>query len=229
MTKVLAAVAALLLSSVPAAAQVKITVSRAPAGYVMRVEDRIGVSTSTIPSVPLMLEDFVEKTRPGSGMNYLSAVTAHRDLFPAATVDSVADGLERLALTHPDEQVGVASLYSLGSLGDAKGSLRVGNVARLVRIYRATDHRRRSAVVAVLGRAGESRAAATFLRSVAVGDATDPDGRLAAGAVFSLSVLGPDGVATLRDLHQRGLVKEPDARMMLGGLARQGYDSRRKP
>jgi hypothetical protein len=230
MTKVFAAAAALLLASVPAAAQEKITVSRAPDGYLIRVEDRLGVRTRLLPSVPRMLEDFVAgSVSPGSSSSFLTSVSASRDLFPAATVDSVAAGLERLALTHPDEHVTRAAVYSLGFLGDGKGSLRSGNVARLIRIYRATDYPRRAAVVGVLGRAGERGAAAAFLRSVAVGDTAGPDGRLPKQAVFSLSILGPEGVATLRELHQRGLVKEQDARMLLGGLSRQGFDSRRKP
>ncbi|HYW07056.1 MAG TPA: hypothetical protein VE913_08880 [Longimicrobium sp.] len=230
MTKVFAAVAALLLSSVPATAQEKITVSRTSDGYLMRVEDRLGASTRLLPSVPRMMEDFVAGAiRPGSSSNFLTSVSASRDLFPVATVDSVADGLERLAFTHPDEQVTRAAVYSLGFLGDGKGSLRRGNVARLIRIYRAADYRRRSAVVDVLGRAGERGAAAAFLRSVAVGDTIGPDRRLPEQAVFSLSLLGPEGVATLRELHERGLVKESGARMLLGGLSRQGFDSRRKP
>ncbi|HYW06703.1 MAG TPA: hypothetical protein VE913_07095 [Longimicrobium sp.] len=229
MTKVFAAVAALLLSSVPATAQEKVTVSRTSDGYLMRTEDRFGVRTSTIPSVPLILKQFVDETGSSSGMHHLTAVTAFRDLFPVATVDSVADGLERLAFTHPDDQVRGAAVYSLGFLRDGKALLRGGNVARLIRIYRAADYRRRSAVVDVLGRAGERGAAAAFLRSVAVGDTIGPDRRLPEQAVYSLSLLGPEGVATLRELHERGLVKESGARMLLGGLSRQGFDSRRKP
>jgi len=149
--------------------------------------------------------------------------------------DSLLDGLERLARVSNSSYVRQSAASTVALAGDLHlPRTTPGVVARLARIYAANDEqgpvrlsiRRRMTIQA------ERRAAAAFLRSVAIQE--DPsvdrqahpmsDPRI--DALSQLTEMGEEGRAVLQEMHRRGEVRSPQVRAKLEYMARSGFPVR---
>lgn len=171
--------------------------------------------------------------RESMGLGY--AATLHiltsRDA-PRARRDSVADGLEHLAMRSNDPELRTRATTILVSAGrgDMDQSLP-GASARVARILRATDNpdvRRR---ILLLGFwMADRQPLLPALREVAESpgvserevmfnhDVDDPS-----LAVEALARMGEDGAAILRDLHRRKALRSARASALLESLSRRSY------
>jgi hypothetical protein len=171
--------------------------------------------------------------RESMGLGY--AATLHiltsRDA-PRARRDSVADGLEHLAMHSNDPELRTRATTILISAGrGAMDQPLSGASARVARILRATgdqDVRRRILHLGLW--MADRQPLLPALREVAESqgvseremmfnhDADDPS-----LAVEALAQMGEDGAAILRDLHRRKALRSARASALLESLSRRGY------
>ena len=203
-------------------------VRHTPEGYLVQTTSRFGTATTKLGSAPQILRDFADPPGAGPGDQQAAAIAAYRDRFPAATVDSVVDGLEQIARRHRDDMVANRALTMLGLLGRNPDPRR-SYTARLARIYRAVGRERKLGVVSAAGKLAERGPASAFLGSIAAERPTPANEQLPEAAVFSLTLLGEEGANTLRDLHTRRAVTDLEARVMLDGLAKQNFRVEPRP
>jgi len=163
------------------------------------------------------------KSLPGWRTSMLSSMLVHAGSYSPADVETVLDGLERLATTGSTEQMRSAAVFALAtpSSRDAAAPRR-GAIARLARIYhQSSESLVRAATVATAGSLVMDREAAVeFLSEVA---ATDHNDFVAQQALGSLLRQGELGRAALARLHDASQVSPPEARVMLEQMAKNDY------
>ncbi len=149
--------------------------------------------------------------------------------YRPVVVDSILDGLERLALTSDNQRVRIAAAIWLGTPGEMDPP-RPGIVDRLSRVYRTCDDQAvRRALVGPAFSQRDTAAALQFLEMVARDDRPEDRGSdepPARGAVQYLARLGPRGRAVLERLQREGGVKNPVARANLNYLAKGDFQPR---
>jgi hypothetical protein len=170
-----------------------------------------------------------EEASPGGPHGASSAITyvfRHRADYPPATVRSLIDGLERLALESGNGNVRHSSVRYLvlaGRFSDERPE--PGLLARLKRIYASTsDPELRAVVVMSMGGLAERKEAIAFLDQVARQDpASEEFPNAALWALRVLPGMGDEGRAELKKLHESNAVKHPEARHDLSVFASKGY------
>lgn len=178
------------------------------------------------PSVRQMLAHFEQVQRGTSrgSLGAISAVLTRPDSFPPAMVDSLLDGLQRLATTsdHPQVQNGALS-WLAGAGRESQENPIPGVVERLEAVYeQACSPVVRKAAVRQLGSQAERTEAVQVLRVIATQDSSRQRAPEAANeAVWGLTHLGPEGQSALREIHSRGLVRERTARNSVRDIAVQ--------
>lgn len=162
------------------------------------------------------------------GMGRVLFVLRHPEAVSAAKQDSVADGLERLALRRgrPDAASQAAVSYlALGGQGSEGTALR-GATARLSRIYRLSGDRAvRSQVLMLASTLDDRPGMVSVLREAAT---TPPDptrqswhddgSEPAVLALVALSRMGDVGRGALAELARSGRVQSPHAKARLESL-----------
>lgn len=144
-------------------------------------------------------------------------------------VDSILDGLERLALTSDNLSVRTSAAIWLGTPGETDPPMP-GIVVRLERVYRSSeDFAVRRALLTPAMWQRDTAAAVSFLELVARDDR--PEDRVSDEpppliAVQHLADLGPRGRVVLERLNQEGSVKNRRARVQLDWLAKRDYRMR---
>jgi hypothetical protein len=170
-----------------------------------------------------------EEASPGGPDGASSVITyifVHRADYPPATVHSVIDGLERLALENGNGNVRHSSVRHLslaGRFSDARPE--PGLLSRLKRIYaRTSDPELRAVIVMTMGQIAERGEAVAFLEAVAKQDPASEDFPNAAlWALRTLPGMGDEGRAALKSLHDSKAVRHSEARHSLDVLAEKGY------
>jgi hypothetical protein len=107
----------------------------------------------------------------------------------------------------------ISAVITLSAAGTGEQPLP-GMVNRLKNIYKQSDDRFvRGSVVAAMQGQKDRKPAIAFLKSIASEDPNHQDFPEASlNAVSSLSKMGQDGLAALRDLRQANSVADPSAR-----------------
>lgn len=205
-----AILAGTLLLAPPADAQARYHVTRTPAellaGYVREYEREYE-------------NDTLRRTGASRG-DIAHILTYHTD-YPPADVESLLQGLERLARTgNPPRLRAEAALY-LALPGTRRAARPMpGIFARLERLYRrSSDPLVRTVIIGALGGlATDRREAVAFLECKAAQPREDVAGS-AGKALTSLLLLGPEGREALRRLHATRAVHEPEAHRILERMA----------
>ncbi|MFL5383765.1 MAG: hypothetical protein ACJ8GN_14695 [Longimicrobiaceae bacterium] len=159
----------------------------------------------------------------GVGMARVLYVLTHP--VPASKQDSVADGLERLAL-RPNalEAAKMAAVSYLAVAGASSVSRPLPtSAARLGRVFRASrDRGVRTSVLMLSWTLADRGGMIPLLREVATAapdntraQSIDDDSDPAALAIGALSRMGEPGRAVLIELHQKKLVRSPRAQVEL--------------
>ena len=157
---------------------------------------------------------------------------------PAASVtparrDSVADGLVDQALSAEGLETRIKAVLYLTASGSAAHEVVLPDAAhRIVRVLRSSrDRRVREAILTTAFGMKDRRTLVPVLSEVArdPGEipphfAVDHDPDEATHAILTLSRMGEEGRAALRELHQRGAVRSQIAARVLEDLSRRGFD-----
>ncbi len=190
--------------------------------------------SSTLPNAETMLRAFAaERTTPGGpngiGESSIAKVIVRHQLFPRATVDSVVTGLTRLAIHHHNGDVRAAAIQILGGAASADDGQPVpGMTARLLRLYSDVPAQSKVFVLDGLARAADHRPAVGLMRRIAAQTREGEDfPGAAAEAVFRLGVMGSPGAAALRELHERNMIRDPEARRKARVLSQNGFRVKR--
>jgi hypothetical protein len=158
------------------------------------------------------------------GMARVLYVLRHSEAVAAAKQDSVADGLERMALSAgAPEAVKLAAVSCLGMAGAGSVEAPLRTVAhRLVRIYHGSNDRSvRTSVLMLSSTLSDRAGMIPLLREVATAAADPPrsmvqdDSDPAALAVGALANMGEVGQAVLSELARNGSVRSPRAQAEL--------------
>jgi hypothetical protein len=228
--------AAGVLACVPLSAQPTTEVIRTPSGWTILSPGSTPGSFMRIDvgPVPVLLARF-DRDHEGANIPVLvlGSVLGHADRLPVAMIDSVLDGLQRLALTSPRREVrthAVSLLATAGRHWPKARSPRAGN--RLAAIYRGTSDTGLQALLVgmSLPQLAEPGPALPVLREVAMQAESQEDfPEASVWALGSLVRMGDPGRAVLRDLHRRGAVRSAAARSRLNALARTGFREPPRP
>ncbi len=183
----------------------------------------------TTPPAELLDRFASEEALPGGPDEASSAIThilVHPERYPSATVRSLIDGLERLALESASGNVRHSSVRHMSLAGRYSAARpEPGLLARFRRVYaRTSDPELRVVVVTTMGGIAERRDAVAFLEGVARQDPASED--FPNAALWALRVLpgmGDEGHAALKSLHESKAVRHPEGRHSLSVLASKGY------
>jgi hypothetical protein len=181
-----------------------------------------------LPSAERMLQVFEEdaqaaRTGGTEGIAAVQWAVTHPKLVAPAKLDSVLVGLERTALTSATRLARIRAAMQLGRMEDSAG------IERLLRIYRASSAHPevRSMLLSVIEKPRLPRqldAYLALLRGIVVAPAGAEDFEDAPfEAMRRLYGLEAPGIAALRDLHTRGLARNPEVRALLASWARQNF------
>jgi hypothetical protein len=163
---------------------------------------------------------------PDGASSAITYILMHRADYPPATVRSLIDGLEHLALENGNGNVRHSSVRHLSLAGRFSDERpEPGIVARLKRIYaRTSDPKVRLGVVTSMGGLAERKEAIAFLDRVARQDpASEEFPNAGLWALRVLPGMGEEGRAELKKLHESNAVKHPEARHNLSVFASKGY------
>lgn len=192
--------------------------------------------TYRVTSTPdRLLADFVAEVqsgKPGEVTAYLNLmhVLSHRQQYPAQTFTDLLAGLEQAVLQNPNALVRTRAVSIFASVGSRRRPDPVPGIAqRMLRMHqRSSDPVVRATLLADMGLSAEPQVVVRFVGSVATGDPRSADFPGAANyAISALVAMGDVGRPVLRDLHERDMVREPEARVRLGELAKRDYRPRR--
>lgn len=220
------AACALALFSSPLHAQSGERVVRIRTGY--RIERPAPARPRELPSADGMVSSF-EAMRPDSSAGLqrgtMLEVFRRAALFPRPTVDSLLDGLETIAASHPRQFNRDLAVAYLANAGSSTGHPPIpGAMRRLHRAYAKADAGTRFQIVRWMPEMAERSEAVAFLRRLAGQTERSEDFHQAPReAVHALARLGAEGSAALREMHRARAVTHPDARAALEGLARNDF------
>jgi hypothetical protein len=196
-----------LFGAAPAAAQTRYHVTRPPDElFAAFVRERQALDDRTHASLELT-----------------HVLTYHTD-YPPAEVEMLLRELENFALTGTPQWLRGEAALRLSLVGSTRVPRPTAGIfVRLDRVYRGTsDPTVRSAVVKAMGGLTERRQAAGFLERIAKQEPAD-FAESQRRALESLMRLGPEGQTVLKRLHETGAVRDPEAKVALKYLAKEGY------
>jgi hypothetical protein len=188
------------------------------------------VSAQDAPNSVELLRGFAEEQAtpggPAPATSKLLGIFVDRADYPAATIRSLMDGLEDLALSKANVNARRAAVIHLAYVSrwqDAKPE--PGMFARFKRVYDRTDSGEiRAVVVLSMGGIAERPQSVAFLDKIARQDpAAEEFPNAALWALRSLPGAGDEGRAELKLLHESNAVVHPEARYGLAELAKKGY------
>jgi hypothetical protein len=194
------------LTTAPAAAQTRYHVTRPPDElFAAYVRERQALNNQTNATVDL------------------AHVLTHSTEYSPADVEWLLRELEQFALTGQPQWLRAEAVGQLALPGSNRAVRpTTGTFARLDRVYRrSSDPLVKTVVVSAMGTLTEEPRAISFLERVATHESgTFPS---AGKALASLLVMGDEGRAVLKRLHDTGAVRDPKARKDLATLAKNGY------
>lgn len=169
--------------------------------------------TLKLKSVPEMLTRSEESAKAsGFGGTLLSQLLRNANKYPRSTLDSVATGLEAIALKSRNEK---ARAWAAGELarGGTSDQPQPGLLDRTLRVYRGSgDGLVRHTIVAYMANQHERAKAIAFLKSVASESPRQQDFIQASlSAVSALGNMGSEGRAALIELRDVGALRDPSA------------------
>ncbi len=172
-------------------------------------------------AVDELLTDYARNPRSAAGADIMAMLLYHKD-YPAANVEALLRGLERVALagTSQEGRANAAGLLVWSSSRYAPDPIP-GSFARIERVFRRTnDHFVRSVVGGWAGSLAlaERRGALVLLERVAA-----EDSYLAPKALASLLDMGEEGRIVLKRLHESKAVRNLRARGDLEAIAQYDY------
>lgn len=161
-----------------------------------------------------------------AAFGHLVHVLTHHADYPPADLEKLLGGLEQVALTGEPQRLRAEAALALAIPGSRGAIHPIGTFPRLGRVYRqSTDPLVRSALVRAMGDLAERGEAVLFLERVAKQEPADfPDAQKR--AIASLLKMDAEGRAVLKRLHETNAVRNPDAKLTLAYLAKQGYRPR---
>jgi hypothetical protein len=159
--------------------------------------------------------------------------SAHRDLihalnnhgdYPPADLETLLRGLEHLALAGTSPRFRAEAALALAIPGSRRAVHPIRKTfARLGRVYRrSSDPLVRSVLIAAMGNLVDPSEAAISLERVAKQDPADFAGAQGK-AVQSLLRMGEEGRVVLKRLHETGAVRDPETKLTLAYLAKNGF------
>lgn len=168
-------------------------------------------TTLAKPSARQTLVQFEESAKSGSAS--LSWMLRHPEKYSRATLDSVVDGLERLALESKSDLVSSSAAAALASAGSTDRPLP-GSLQRTLAVYkRSGSGLVRRVVLGLMYNQHDRAGAIVFLKSVASQDPARPDFADAPlEAVSTLSYMGLQGRIALSELRSQGVLRDPAAK-----------------
>jgi hypothetical protein len=148
-----------------------------------------------------------------NGQSSVSWLVRHPEKYARQKLDSVLDGLEKLALTAESEFVRGSAAASLASAGTADNPLP-NVLERIIAVYRrADDPLVRRMILGRMNIQKDRSRAIAFLRTVATESSANEDYEDASWeAVSMLNLMGSEGRAVLIDLRDKGALRTPKAR-----------------
>lgn len=160
------------------------------------------------------------------GWNWSLRLVSRRDPSDSAVVDSVLDGMERLARSAANDRVRARAASFLAVAGKAESNHRPV-LPRLIRLYRTSADPvvRVSVIRGMQGQQPEANALA-FLKQVATSTpaSAHPEfGDEPWEAVTMLAHMGGAGQTALRELRSSATVSDGKARGYLDYVAQRGY------
>ena len=156
--------------------------------------------------------------RARSGGFAVPDVVKNPENYPRSTVDSVVQGLENLALGKEPESVRSGAAVALASAGSDKHII-AGVFDRKVQVYRkSTNNMVRGMIIAYIGEGQERGRAIEFLKSVATEDAPPGFDQAPYLAAHALVNFGVPGIAALRELDARGIVRDAKTSGFVNGF-----------
>jgi len=149
-------------------------------------------------------------------------IMTHHTEYTEAEVNTVLQGLEDVALSSAPARSRAQAALLMATPGSTKVARPLAGVfPRLAQVYdRTTDPLVRSSVIAAMGLLADRRETTGFLEVVAK---TEPPGGLAGRAVASLDVMGDEGRAALKRLHDSKAMKDSEVQGDLERIANNGY------
>jgi hypothetical protein len=153
------------------------------------------------------LAHFEKMAKRGAGGDGADIVL-HPGFYPRARVDSVIDGLERIALASGSQFVRGQAVAALSMAGSDDAPIP-GVFERAINIYNRSDsHQVRGMIIGYMSHQRDRAKALSFLRSVAMEDPEQTDD-LPFLAVNTLSEMGNGGRVTLVELLDNELLRDP--------------------
>jgi hypothetical protein len=151
------------------------------------------------------------------------ALTNYGD-YPAADLESLMRGLEKLAVTGNSPRLRADAAFRLSIPGSKRAVHPIPGVfARLERVYRRSkDPLTRSVLITVMAESTERQNAAKFLERIAKQEPADFS-EAQYKAIQSLRRLDEEGRAALKRLHEAAVIQEPKAKLTLAILAKDGF------
>jgi hypothetical protein len=142
----------------------------------------------------------------------LAALLSHPEKYSHATIDSLIDGVEQLALTSRSKFTRTTATVALANAAAADNP-RPRTFDRLLALYhRTSDELVRRTVVHEMSYQRQQTQAIAFLKSVATASPKQQDFTQASvSAVSTLSRMGPVGRAALVELRDKNLLRDARA------------------
>ena len=158
-----------------------------------------------------LLSSFEKRAATGSAS--LGTLLRQPERYEKLTIDSLVDGLEKLALSSSSSVVRSNAAWNLAIAGSARLSDR-NLLNRLVRVYeQSTDELVRRSILGRMHVQQNRPAAIRFLIKVATESTSQQDYEEASlEAVSTLSYMGAEGKAALLILQRNGELRDPAAR-----------------
>jgi hypothetical protein len=145
--------------------------------------------------------------------NSLLAIVRYPDRHGRAKVDSVLDGLERLALTSTSDLVRARAAGNLAMAGASERPVP-GILQRAMRVYQASnDPQVRRAILRSMGFQKDRTGSINVLKAVVIqarGEEDFPEAPFLAAS--ALHWMGKEAAAALVELRDEGAIKDPVAR-----------------
>lgn len=144
-----------------------------------------------------------------TGKRSASSIVREPEKYPRARVDSVIEGLERLALRSKSGMVRSEAAATLTMAGAANSPIP-GVFERTLGVYhRSSDNLARGMIISFMYHQRDRARAISFLKSVAAQDSAHADYPEAPfRAAQTLSEMGPDGRSALAKLHRTGALRD---------------------
>ena len=148
----------------------------------------------------------------GFGGVVFSQMLQQANQYPSATLDSVVGGLERIAMTSPDQRARAWAAMELASGGSSETS-KLGIIDHALSLYnRSSDKLVRSMIVGQMANQREKGKAISFLKLIASQSPRRQDFPQASlSAVSTLSHMGTPARAALIDLRHARRMTDPAA------------------